>query len=263
MDDAKFGAACRAVRVRRRMTQAAVAEAAGVRRVEVGRLERGALEDMSLGTVRKVLRALEMWMDITPRWRGPELDRLINGAHAALQGSVLRRLQELLGWIGVPEVSFSIFGERGAIDVMAWHAPTKSLLIIELKTLLVDPAELVRTMDRRVRLGQRIARDRGWSPASISSWVIFTDTRSNRRHAANHRAVLAPLATVDGRRMRSWLNAPGGPVAALSFWPEPAAIITRRVSGPRKRSKTRSDGRQRGESRDTRTDERPSDHSPA
>ena len=234
MDDAKFGAACRAVRVRRRLTQAAVAEAARVRRSEVGRIERGLLEDLSFGTVRKVLRALEMWLDLTPRWRGPDLDRLINATHAALQGSGLRRFQELPGWIGVPEASFSIYGERGAIDILAWHEATGSLLIIELKTLLVDPAELVRTMDRRVRLGRRIARDRGWSPTSISSWVIFTDTRTNRRQVADHRSILAPIATADGRRMRSWLRAPNGPVAALSFWLEPAAVITRRVGVPGK-----------------------------
>ena len=93
-----------------------------------------------------------------------DLDRLINGTHAALQESVLRRIQGLPGWIGVPEVSFSIYGERGAIDILAWHQATRTLLILELKTLLLDPAELVRTMDKRVRLGKRIARDRDGRP---------------------------------------------------------------------------------------------------
>jgi hypothetical protein len=56
-----------------------------------------------------------------------------------------------------PDASFSIYGERGVVDIVAWHAASRSLLIIELKTLLVDPQELVATMDRRVRLGGQIA----------------------------------------------------------------------------------------------------------
>lgn len=34
----------------------------------------------------------------------------------------------------MPEVSFSIYGQRGVIDILAWHAATRSLLVIELKT---------------------------------------------------------------------------------------------------------------------------------
>ena len=44
-------------------------------------------------------------------------------------------------WVAVPEVTFSIYGERGAIDILAWHEPTRSLLVIELKTELVDIQE--------------------------------------------------------------------------------------------------------------------------
>ena len=37
-------------------------------------------------------------------------------------------------WRLSPEVSFSVYGERGIIDVLAWHPKTKILLVIELKT---------------------------------------------------------------------------------------------------------------------------------
>ena len=42
-----------------------------------------------------------------------------------------------------PEVSFSIYGERGVIDILAWHPGRRALLIIELKTDIVDVNELV------------------------------------------------------------------------------------------------------------------------
>jgi hypothetical protein len=43
-------------------------------------------------------------------------------------------------------VSFSIFGERGLIDILAFHQPTGMLLIIELKTeLMLDPCTVRRS----------------------------------------------------------------------------------------------------------------------
>jgi Holliday junction resolvase-like predicted endonuclease len=76
-------------------------------------------------------------VDVTPRWRGGELDRLLNARHAQLSGNVLRWL-ERSGWQVAPEVSFSIYGERGFIDLFAWHAPTRTLLVIEIKTEIVE-----------------------------------------------------------------------------------------------------------------------------
>ena len=229
MDDVGLGATIRAVRIRKRLTQATVARAAHVHQWDVSRLEAGRVGDLRLATLRGIAAALGMRLEIKPQWRGPELDRLVNAAHAALQGSVLRRFEVLDGWAAVPEASYSIYGERGAIDILAWHAASRTLLIVELKTVLVEAAGLVRTMDQRLRLGPEIGRQRGWRPRDVCGWVIFTDTSTNRRHVAVHREVLAPIAAADGRRMRTWLRAPDGRIAALSFWDEPSAVITRRV----------------------------------
>jgi transcriptional regulator with XRE-family HTH domain len=242
MDDARIGAACRAVRIRKRLTQADLARLASVRRVEISRLETGAISGMPLSTLRSVAGALGMWFDLTPRWRGVDLDRMLNGAHTTLQNEVLARFERLLGWVAVPEVSFSIFGERGAIDVLGWHAASRTLLIVEIKTFLVDPAELVRKMDQRTRLAPQIARERGWGPRTVARWVILTDTRTNRRHVAAHRAVLTPLAATDGHRMRAWLTCPDGSVSALSFWSSSGAVIARRVRTGRTRAGTRGAG---------------------
>ena len=61
-------------------------------------------------------------------FRGAELDRLLDEGHAALLGAVARRL-EALGWEVRPEVSFAVFGERGSIDLVAWHATSGTLLV--------------------------------------------------------------------------------------------------------------------------------------
>lgn len=229
MDDVTLGSAFRVVRIRKGWRQIDVARTAHVDQWDVSRLERGRIDDLLLGSVRRIAATLEMTVDLTAKWRGPELARLVNAAHAALQGALLRFVGSFEGWTVLPEESFSIYGERGAIDILAWHEATRTLLIIELKTLLVEAAALTRTMHQRSRLARTIAEARGWRPEHVATWVILTDTRTNRRHVAKHKEILAPLTGLDGRQMRAWLRAPDGAISALSFWAEPEAKVARRV----------------------------------
>lgn len=237
MDDAQIGSAVRAVRIRSKLTQADVAQKAHVRRYEVSCLEQGKFADMPVGMVRRIVGAVGMWLEIKPNWQGINLDRLLHGSHTALQEAVLALFERLPAWEARAEVSFAHFGERGVIDVFAWHAATRTVLIIELKTLLVDPADLAKTMGQRSRLGVEIAATQGWRAKDVATWVIFTDTRTNRREVAQHRKLLRRLAKIDGHAMRTWLRSPTGPTAALSFWDEPNAVIRRHVRTRFRRSK--------------------------
>ena len=130
---------------------------------------------------------------------------------------VARRLQRLAGWVSAPEVSFSVRGERGVIDLLARHPGSGALLVIELKTEIVDVQETIGTLDRKRRLAKLIARERGWTAAHVSAWLIVADSRSNRRRLARHRAVLRAAYPMDGRSIREWLATPDRPVAALTF----------------------------------------------
>ena len=237
MDDAQIGSAVRAVRIRSNLTQADVAKAAFVRRYEVSCLEQGKFNNMTVGMLRRILRAVGMWIDLKPNWKGVNLERLVHGAHTALQEAVLAYVNGLEGWVGRPEVSFAVHRERGVIDVLAWHEATRTLVIIEIKTLLVDPAELVAKMGQRSRLALQIAATQGWRPKQVATWVIFTDTRTNRRQVGEHRELLQGLAQMDGRQVRAWLRSPTGPMSALSFWDEPKAVIKQHVRTKQRPSK--------------------------
>jgi hypothetical protein len=150
--------------------------------------------------------------------RRPRSD--VRRRHSALHEDVAARLSSLPGWQLAPEVSFSIWGERGVIDILAWHEPTRSLLVIELKTELVDVNEVLGTLDRKVRLARQIAADRGWTrPSSVSVWLIVVDSSTSRHRAQDHATMLRSVLPADGRTMRRWLARPSGRVAALSFWP--------------------------------------------
>src|SRR3970040_1757772 len=75
MNFQRLGGVCRAVRLRKRWRQDDVAAAAGVSRAAVSRIERGLAAEMTLATLDKVTSALEIRIDLVPRWRGGELDQ--------------------------------------------------------------------------------------------------------------------------------------------------------------------------------------------
>ena len=235
MDDVRIGNTLRVIRIRKSLRQADVARRAGVSRETVSRLERGGFGRVPFDTLRAVATALGIRVDMRLRWQGGDLERVLNEAHALLHEALAGHLSRLPGWTRRPEVSFSIYGERGVIDILAWHAPTRSLLIIELKTELVDPQELVATMDRRTRLARRIAREQGWEPATVSRWVVFTDTRTNHRRVRRHTGLLRAAFPADGHAMRSWLLHPSGAISAISFWTDVGSGAARRAPGQLKR----------------------------
>jgi transcriptional regulator with XRE-family HTH domain len=218
MDDARVGAAFRAVRLRRRWRQQDVADRAGVSRALISLMERGHLDAVPLRTLRRVAAVLDIRLGILARWRAGELDRLVNARHSALHESVARFFAGLGGWQAVPEVSFSIWGERGVIDILAWHAPSRSLLVIELKTDIVDVQALVGDVDRKHRLAKTIAAQRGWEAASVSSWVLVASSKTNERRIAAHRTMLRAAFPEDGHTIRRWLADPARSVRGLSSW---------------------------------------------
>lgn len=227
------------MRVKRGWRQRDVAKRAGVSAGLVSLIERGHLDRVSLRTLRRVAAGLDIRIDVIARWRGGELDRLLSARHSALQDAVTGWLSGVAGWMVAPEVSFAIWGERGSIDLLAWHAASRTLLVIEIKTEIVDVGELLMVIDRKVRLAPEIARGRGWQPRHVASWVVLAEGPTNRRRLAAHAAVLRAAFPSDGRRMRHWLRQPtpppAGRVAALSFFSDSTPRSASRGSAAVKR----------------------------
>jgi transcriptional regulator with XRE-family HTH domain len=224
MDDQRFGSTIRAVRVKKGWRQRDLAARAGVSTSTISRIERGHPGSFSLDTIRRVASALDVRVDLVPRWRAGDLDRLLNARHSQLHELVARWFAtELPAWVLAPEVSFAIYRERGIIDIVAWHPGKRAILVIELKTDIVDVNELIGRVDMKRRLVPRVVRDRGWDPKSVSAWVIVAPSRTNRARLAAHRSVLRAAFPTNGRGMRAWLADPVGNVAGLSIWRESAS----------------------------------------
>jgi transcriptional regulator with XRE-family HTH domain len=213
----RLGVACRAVRMRKRWRQDDVASSSGVSRGAVSRVERGLADEMTLATLERITSALEIRIDLVPRWRGGELDRLLSWRHAAMHERVAALLERIGGWEMVPEVSFAIYGERGVIDILAWHPATRTLLVIELKTEIVDSQEVVGTLDRKSRLAARVGRERGWDPATTSTWLVVGEGMTNRRRVEASANLFRTAFPTDRRAMRAWLRRPAGSLRVMSF----------------------------------------------
>ena len=183
-------------------------------------IERGHMDTVSIRILRRVAAVLDIRVDLTPRWRAGDLDRLLNAKHSELHELLARWFADQLPeWVLAPEVSFSIYGERGVIDILAWHEPTRSLLVIELKTAIADVNELLGTADRKRRLAAQVAQDRGWDPRTVSAWLIVADTRTNRRRLDAHMAVVRNAFPAGTWAVRRWLRRPNDAIAALTVWP--------------------------------------------
>ncbi|HET7030118.1 MAG TPA: hypothetical protein VFI34_06380, partial [Candidatus Limnocylindrales bacterium] len=153
-------------------------------------IEHGRLDRVRIGDLRRVAGALDASAEVLLRWHGGDLPRLVNARHAAVHEAMAERFARLPAWTYEPEVSFNEFGERGVIDGLAWHAATRSLLVEELKSELVDISELMGSSDRKRRVAAQIAAHRGWRPATVSLWIAVADGRTNRRVLARHATVL-------------------------------------------------------------------------
>lgn len=216
MDDPRVGALLRALRRRRGWRQKDLAARTDVSPSTISRAERGHLDPLQVGTLRRVAAGLEVRLDLVPRWRGGDLDRIVATRHAALAETVLAELQTT-DWTVAPEVSYNIWGERGVIDILAWRADRRAALVVELKSEIADPQALVAQVDRYRRLAPAVAAQRGWQPAVVGAWAVVEDSATNRRRlAANHELLRAALPE-DGRRLRAWLREPAEPVAGLAF----------------------------------------------
>jgi transcriptional regulator with XRE-family HTH domain len=229
MTDVMVGLVFRAIRRRRGWRQIDVARRAGVSQQLVSLIEHGRLEQVSLGALRSVARALEIELPLAPRWRGPELDRLLDAEHAALVEAVVAALDPSR-WVVTLEWSFNHFGERGAVDVLAWDGSRSAVAIIEVKSRVVDVQDLLGKLDRKVRLARELLpRERAWTPHVVGRILVLPDSSTARDAIARVGRTFdasLPSRTIDTRR---WLRDPHEDLSSIWF-----LRTTRTIGGARR-----------------------------
>ena len=199
--------ALRSLRIGRRWRQQDVAQRTGLSRDTVSRAERGDFDGLTLRSLEKLATSLGATAVVDIRWRGAELDRLIDRAHASLQEAAAHRLSHR-GWSVEAEVSFNHFGDRGSCDLVAWHAESSALLIIEVKSRLGDLQETLRSLDVKTRLAGLLAGQLELpKPRIVARALVLPDDRAGRRILAAHANLFCQFG-LRGRRALMWISRP-------------------------------------------------------
>jgi transcriptional regulator with XRE-family HTH domain len=225
VDRWRFGRVIRALRQRLGWRQSDLAARAGVSRSVVGRIERGDLARIAWGDLVRVAEVVGARLEFDLRWQGEAIDRLLDERHAATVDSAVRLLRDA-GWDVEIEVSFSIYGERGSIDIVGRHRPTGRVAVIEVKATIGDANQTVIGVDRKTRLMPQIAEQRGWACRGVASLLVVAEGSTSRGRINRHRALFDAALPASGAACRAWLRDPRGvPPRGIVF------VVVRNVRG--------------------------------
>lgn len=214
MDDARLGRTVRVLRQRRGWRQEDLSTRCGLSRAAVSDIERGRADRYTIASVRRLLRALDADGELNVRWAAPgDLDRLLDQDHALL----VRMWAEMHlrhGWEVWPEASYSVYGERGRIDLLAFHPATGRLEVAEMKTGLWNLQDTLGRLDAKIRLARTVAAERGWEVRRVVGSLVIAEGRTARRRIAEH-AVLFSRYETRGHAARAFVRRPRGDVRGL------------------------------------------------
>ena len=210
--------AIRHLRRHRGWRQSDLAARSGVSRQAISRLERGLVGGIPLRTLGEITDAFGATADVYVRWEGEQLDRLIDGVHAAAQEMAAAGLRAA-GWIVRPEASFNHYGERGRDDLLAFHPRASYLIVAEVKSDIGDTQETLGKLDVKTRLGHQLAAGARWPPpTAVIPALVLVESGSSRRVVASHPELFAGFSR-RGRAAIAWTRDPlsAPPVGILWF----------------------------------------------
>jgi transcriptional regulator with XRE-family HTH domain len=218
MDDIRVGRVLRALRRRRGWTQKELGVRARVSQQAISLIERGHGGRLSGETVRGVFAALGARWEPTVSWRGGDLDRLLDEEHARLVGVISRRLRDA-GWDVAIEVTYSEFGERGSVDVLAARLDLLAIVVVEVKSELTAIEATLRKLDEKVRIVRRsLGRERfGFRAHVVGRLLVLPSTDAARRRVSRSSDVLGVAFPDRDDHVRQWLRTPVGDLAGILF----------------------------------------------
>jgi hypothetical protein len=192
------------------LTQQQLGTRVRLSRKRIGHAERGQIDRLRWAELEVIAKALDGQLGLDFRWRGEALDRLIDERHASVVDAAVRLLQGA-GWVVEVEVSFSIYGERGAIDILAWHPASAFLAVIEVKATVADVGNTLIGLHRKGRLAPRIARERGWDAKEVAVLLVIAEGTTSRRRVARHADAFMATLPTPATESLAWIRRPEAP----------------------------------------------------
>lgn len=232
MRDEVLGRLFRMTRFRRGWTQQELATRARISASAISRIEGGLGYRYRVAVVQRHGDALGLRVELNVSGRGGEVVRLLDDEHAAIVEHVARMLTDA-GWLVESEASFSVYGERGRIDLLAFHAATGTLLVVEVKTEITDLQALFGSLSVKERLAPKIAAERGRPVRAVAVLLAVAAVDRNRRVIAQHGTLFGAFER-HGARVRAWVRRPRPIGSLLLYVGAPAASRTRWLAAKRR-----------------------------
>jgi transcriptional regulator with XRE-family HTH domain len=229
MDDARIGRIARALRRRKGWRQIDLADRVGCHQTTISRLERGHLKSLSVDLLRRIFAELEAGLDLVVRWRAGDLERLLDERHARIVEAVAQRIAP--AWELHPEVTYSEYGERGSIDLLALLPERQAAAVFEIKGEVPSVEGTIRKHGEKTRLAARVVeRNWGWRPRHIARILVVEESMTARRVMARHAATFEAAYPATSRAVKQWLAMPQGPLSGIWF----LSVKPRRVGSERR-----------------------------
>ena len=211
----RAGRIVRALRRDRGWRQVDLARAAASSQQVVSLIETGRGNRASLRALDRIVHALDAELEIVIRWRGGQVERLLDEAHARLVALAADRL-ETIGWIVRLEVSYAFGRAIGSIDFLALHLARRTLIVGEVKSEILSAEATLRRHDEKVRVARAVAMERfGWDALSVSPVLVVPASTTSRRALERHAGVFGRAYPVRGAALSAWLHDPHTDVAAV------------------------------------------------
>jgi transcriptional regulator with XRE-family HTH domain len=238
---AGLGAILRNARVLVGWSQEELADRASSSQAAVSRLETGRAGPLDMSVLGRLFGALGLDARMVVEGRHL-LDRVRqnDGVHAKVLGCAGRRL---VGWDWLPAGEVLIGGERprGWIDLLAFRAADRALLVNETKTDIPDFGAMQRSVAFYEREARAVAGGLGWGPRTVNVLVIALDSATIARRLADNRdlvqlafptpvpEMMAWLRDPSANRPRGWCLATCDPATRKAAWLRPTTLGSRRT----------------------------------
>lgn len=112
--------------------------------------------------------------------------------------------------------------------MLAWHAATRSLVAIEVKSELTAIEATLRAFDIKRRLAAVVAREQfGGDPTSVSCLLVLPEDSTVPRRITEHAVTFASAFPTPGAQVRCW---PRRPVESIdAVWLSSASPVMTRT----------------------------------
>lgn len=121
------------------------------------------------------------------------------------------------GWDVRHEVEIGTGRGRGWIDVLAYRPGDRALLVVEVKTELVDVGSALRTVGWHERGSWQPARALGWAPRRVTSALLVLSTTDNDARLRTNGDLLRQALPGSARELAAWVAQPDAGLPARSL----------------------------------------------